>query len=95
MRVAVAVIFALAAIVPLSLDAYAQGAGPAGTKDKAAPKSTMAVLCPKQSAGGEKVNVRCGQGEKCCYHPLFDNGSCGPQADACLGVVNPLPPVPR
>ena len=62
---------------------------------KAAPKGTMVLLCPKQSTGGAKVNVQCATGEKCCYHPLFDNGSCVPQAEGCLGVVNPLPLVQR
>ena len=65
------------------------------TTQKTAPKGTMVLLCPKQSTGGTKVNVQCAQGEKCCYHPLFDNGSCVPQSEGCLGIVNPLPLVQR
>ncbi len=91
MRKSLAVLLALATLVPVSLGAHAQNA-PA--KDKAAPKSGMVLLCPQQK-GGEKVNVRCAAGEKCCYHPLFDNGSCVPQADSCMGIVNPLPPISR
>ena len=91
MRVGLAVMFALVVIAPPSIDANAQGA----SKDKAPTKANIVLLCPKQLPGGDKVNVRCGQGEKCCYHPLFDNGSCVPQSDGCLGIVNPLPPVSR
>ena len=91
MRKRLAVLLALAALVPMSLGAVAQNA-PA--KDKAAPKSSVVLLCPQQK-GGDKVNVRCGAGEKCCYHPLFDNGSCVPQGDSCMGIVNPLPPISR
>lgn len=90
MRVILAVMFAFAALAPMSLDAIAQGAAAEKAQPKAAPKSEMVLLCPQQSSKG-KVNVQCSQGQKCCYHPLFDNGSCVPQAEACLGVVNPLP----
>ena len=95
MRPGLALITALAAVAVLGGDVLAQGAAKdAAAKDKQ-PASTMVRLCPKQQPGGDKVNVRCAPGEKCCYHPLFDNGSCVPQAEACLGVVNPLPAVPR
>ena len=103
MRLGFAVMCALAVIVTMSIDANAQGPSKEGAgKDKAqattqktAPKGTMVLLCPKQSTGGTKVNVQCAQGEKCCYHPLFDNGSCVPQSEGCLGIVNPLPLVQR
>ena len=91
MRVALAVMLAIAAISTTVIGANAQGT----PKDKAAPKSRTVLLCPQQKSGGQKVNVTCGQGEKCCYHPLFDNGNCVPQGDACMGIVNPLPPVQR
>ena len=89
MRVILAVMFAVAAFGSMSLDASAQGAAKEKAPDKSS-KGQMVLMCPQQSGGG-KVNVQCGTGEKCCYHPLFDNGSCMPQAQACLGVVNPLP----
>ena len=105
MRIILALMLAFATIASTGVGVNAQDAG----QDKAAPKAaaktapkaaapkaaTMVLLCPQQKAGGDKVNVRCAPGEKCCYHPLFDNGSCVPQADGCLGIVNPLPLVPR
>lgn len=91
MRIVLAVIFACALIAPFGGSADAQGTA----KEKSTPKGKMVLLCPQQSAGGGKVNVDCAQGEKCCYQPLFDTGACIPQAQGCLGVVNPLPLVQR
>ena len=104
LRLGLAILLAVTVFATTGIEAMAQAPGPsqaqapskdAPGKGKAPAKSTMVLLCPKQNAGGEKVNVRCGAGEKCCYHPLFDNGSCVPEADGCMGIVNPLPRVPR
>ena len=101
MRLGLAAMIVFAAIAP-SIGVNAQDAAQGAAKDKApkaaakAPaKSKMVLLCPQQKAGGDKVNVACADGEKCCYNPLFDNGSCVPEAQGCMGVINPLPRVAR
>jgi hypothetical protein len=107
MRLVLAVLLAFATFAQLSIAAHAQdapkepaakpaaaAAKPAAAKQAPKAASKSVLLCPQQK-GGDKVNVTCNDGEKCCYHPLFDNGSCVPQAEGCMGIINPLPRVQR
>lgn len=71
MRIAIAVMFGLAAIVPMSVPADAAKKG----KNK---------LCMATSLDNKKVSFKCKAAEKCCYDSIMNKGTCVAASDVCL-----------
>lgn len=69
MRVAISVMFALAAIAPMSMQAEAKG------KNK---------LCQATSLDNKKVSFKCKAAEKCCYDAIANKGTCVAAGQVCL-----------
>ena len=69
MRVAFAIMFAIAAIAPMGMQAEAKG------KNK---------LCQAMSLDNKKVSFRCKASEKCCYDGLMAKGNCVPAGQVCF-----------
>lgn len=69
MRVALAIMFAIAAIAPMSTEADAKG------KNK---------LCQATSLDNKKVSFKCKAAEKCCYDALANKGTCVASSAACI-----------
>ena len=69
MRVAIAVMFAIAAIAPMSMSAQAAG------KNK---------LCMATSLDNKKVSFKCKAAEKCCFDAIANKGNCVAAGQLCL-----------
>ena len=69
MRVAIAIMFAIAAIAPMSITAEAKG------KNK---------LCMATSLDNKKVSFKCKAAEKCCYDAIMNKGTCAPAGQVCM-----------
>lgn len=71
MRVVLAVMFGLAAIAPISIEANAAGK----------PKSK---LCSGTSLDNKKVSFKCKAAEKCCFDAMAAKGTCVASTAVCL-----------
>ena len=71
MRVILAVMFAFAAIAPMSFEASAAGK----------PKNK---LCMGTSLDNKKVSFKCKASEKCCFDAIANKGNCVASSAMCL-----------
>ena len=71
MRLILAVMFGLAAVMPMSIDANAAGK----------PKNK---LCTGMALDNKKVSFKCKASEKCCFDALAKKGTCVAANAVCL-----------
>ena len=71
MRLILAIMFGLAAIVPMSFEASAA-------------KKPKGKACTGMTLDNKKVSFKCKAAEKCCFDTLAAKGTCVAASAACL-----------